>query len=87
MGAGTADIVRILLWQFAQPILWSTAIAWIAGGWLMNRWLHGFAYHVALDPRVLLLAAVLGLAIALSTVGGHCYKVARAKPVGALRYE
>jgi putative ABC transport system permease protein len=87
MGAGTADILRVLLWQFTRPILWSILIAWAVAGFLMDRWLHGFAYHVALDPRVMLGAAALGLAIGLCTVGGHCYLVARAKPVAALRYE
>jgi putative ABC transport system permease protein len=87
MGANTSDILRLLLWQFAQPVLGSIVIAWIIAGAVMNRWLHGFAYHVELDPWLLLAAAGAGLAIALSTVGAHCYLIARARPVAALRYE
>jgi putative ABC transport system permease protein len=87
MGAGTAEILRLLLWQFTRPVLWAMVIAWVAAGALMNHWLQGFAYHVALDPLVFLGAAILGLGIALCTVGAHCYLVARAKPVSALRYE
>ena len=28
MGAGNAQIVALLLWQFAQPVLWANVIAW-----------------------------------------------------------
>jgi hypothetical protein len=53
----------------------------------MNRWLHGFAEHVALDPGLMVAAAVAGLVIALATVSLHCYLIARAHPVATLRYE
>jgi putative ABC transport system permease protein len=87
MGANTADILRMLLWQFTQPVLASIAVAWLVSGLLMNCWLHGFAEHVALDPRLMVTAAVAGLLIALATVSIHCYLIARAHPVAALRYE
>jgi putative ABC transport system permease protein len=87
MGANTVDILRMLLWQFTQPVLASIAVAWLVSGLLMNRWLHGFAEHVALDPGLMVTAAVAGLVIALATVSMHCYLIARAHPVAALRYE
>jgi putative ABC transport system permease protein len=87
MGANTADILRLLLWQFTQPVLASIAVAWLVAGLLMNRWLHGFAEHVALDPGLMVTAAAAGLVIALATVSIHCYLIARAQPVAALRYE
>jgi putative ABC transport system permease protein len=87
MGAGTSEILQLLLWQFTRPVLWAMVIAWVVAGSLMNHWLQSFAYHVSLDPWVFLAAAALGLGIALGTAGVHCYLVARAKPVDALRYE
>jgi putative ABC transport system permease protein len=87
LGANTADILRLLLWQFTQPVLASIVAAWLVAGLLMNRWLHGFAAHVALDPGLMVAAAAAGLVIALATVGVHCYLIARAHPVAALRYE
>src|SRR6185436_6530765 len=87
MGAGDADIVRLLLWQFAKPVLWANLIAWPVAGYLMNRWLHGFAYHTNLQPVIFVCAAVVTLAIASLTVSAHSLLVARAKPVVALRYE
>jgi putative ABC transport system permease protein len=87
MGAGNADIVRLLLWQFGKPVLWANLIAWPVAGYLMNRWLQGFAYHVALPPAVFVAAAAVTLFVALLTVSAHSILVARAKPVQALRYE
>ncbi len=60
MGANTADILQMLLWQFTQPVLASIAVAWLVAGLLMNHWLHGFAEHVALDPGLMVTAAVGG---------------------------
>jgi putative ABC transport system permease protein len=87
MGASTNDVLRLLLWQFLRPVLWSVMIAWVIAGVVMNHWLQGFAYHVELDPWLFVASAVLGLGIALLTVSFHCYLVARARPVEALRHE
>ena len=53
----------------------------------MNRWLHGFAYHVDLEIWLFAAAAAVALVIAMLTVTTHSMRVARAKPVAALRYE
>jgi putative ABC transport system permease protein len=87
MGASRWDILRLLGWQFAQPVLWANLIAWPSAYLLMRRWLEGFAYHVDLNPLVFLAASALALIIALATVSGHALLVARTKPVEALRYE
>jgi putative ABC transport system permease protein len=87
LGGSRVDILRMLLWQFARPILWANVIAWAAAGYLMHRWLQGFASHVNLNPLIFLGVGAAALAIALATVAGHALLVARAKPVAALRYE
>jgi putative ABC transport system permease protein len=87
MGASRWDILRLLGWQFARPVLWANLIAWPAAYLLMRHWLEGFAYHVDLNPLVFLAASALALIIALATVSGHALLVARTKPVEALRYE
>jgi putative ABC transport system permease protein len=50
MGAGTADILRMLLLQFSAPVLWASLLAWPVSALLLNRWLEGFAAHVDLSP-------------------------------------
>jgi putative ABC transport system permease protein len=87
MGASAADIVRLLLWQFNQPVLWANLIAWPVAWWAMTRWLSGIVYHV--DLPVWLFAASGGAAVLIgcATVLAHALWVARSKPVIALRYE
>ena len=87
MGAGTAQLMRLLLWQSARPVLWANLIAWPVGAWVLHRWLAGFAYHVDLEPLWFAAATAISLVLAVATVSTHCYRVAREKPVKALRYE
>jgi putative ABC transport system permease protein len=87
MGAGKADILRLLVWEFAKPVLWANALAWPAAYLVMRRWLEGFAYHIDLEARIFIAASVLALLIAVLTVAGHALLVARTEPASALRYE
>jgi putative ABC transport system permease protein len=87
MGAGSSDILRMLLWQFSKPILWANLVAWPVSVLLLNRWLEGFADHIDLSPLTFVAAGALALIIAVATVASHAILVARARPVEALRYE
>ncbi len=87
MGASTADILRLMLWQFAKPVLWASVMAWPIAYAVMKRWLDGFAYHVELSPWAFIGASALATLIAVLTVIGHAFLIARARPVTALRYE
>jgi putative ABC transport system permease protein len=87
MGASSGDILKLLLWQFTKPVIWANLIAWPAAFLIMRWWLASFAYHVELAPWTFLAAGIGALVIAWATVFVHALNVARAKPVGALRYE
>jgi putative ABC transport system permease protein len=87
MGAGTRDVVVLLLWQFTIPVLCAVAVALPVGFIAMSGWLAQFAYRVPLSVWTFALAAAATLVIAWLTVWYQSYTVARAKPVGALQYE
>ena len=87
LGARTRDIVRLLAWQFSKPIIIANLIAWPVAWWVMREWLNGFDARVDLGPVPFVLAGVLALVIAIGTIAGHAFKVARANPILALRYE
>lgn len=87
MGASAGDIVQLLAWQFAKPAVWANLIAWPVAGFAMDRWLHGFAYHVTLQPLLFVAAGMTALIIALSTVSLHSFLAAQSKPAIELRYE
>ena len=86
-GADTRDVLRLLLWQFSKPVMWANLIAWPVAGYIMSRWLAGFAYHITLPLWLFPSTAAGALAVALLTVATHSILVARAPPVAALRYE
>lgn len=87
LGAGSMDILRMLLWQFSTPILWANLLAWPVSAFLVRRWLEGFPDHINLGLLTFVAAGVLTLVIALATVTAHALLIARARPVEALRYE
>jgi putative ABC transport system permease protein len=87
MGAETWDVVKLLLWQFTKPVLWANLIAWPLAYWVMDHWLHGFAYHVDLPIWLFAFSSAVAVLIAWVTVSLHTWFVARAKPALALRYE
>lgn len=87
LGARTRDIVRLLVWQFSRPVIVANLIAWPAAWWLMRDWLNKFDDRIDLGPTPFVTAALVALTIAVVTVVGHAFKVARANPIHALRYE
>jgi putative ABC transport system permease protein len=87
MGAGTGDIMWLLMWQFTKPVLWANLIAWPLAAWLLTRWLETFAHHIDLPLWLFPATGMATLIIALLTVSVHSILVARAKPAAALRYE
>ena len=87
LGARSRDIVRLLAWQFSKPVIIANLIAWPVAWWVMRDWLNGFDSRIALGPTPFILAGALALAIALGTIAGHAFRVARANPIQALRYE
>jgi putative ABC transport system permease protein len=87
LGARSRDIVRLLAWQFSKPVIIANLIAWPVAWWVMRDWLNTFDARIALGPTPFLLAGLLALAIAIGTIAGHAFRVARANPIHALRYE
>ncbi|HEV2702365.1 MAG TPA: ABC transporter permease [Steroidobacteraceae bacterium] len=86
-GGRTRDVVRLLLWQFSIPALIANLIAWPIAWYYLRDWLDDFAYRISLSPVYFLGAAAMALVIAWVTVLSHAVRVARATPIGALRYE
>ncbi|HYJ30818.1 MAG TPA: FtsX-like permease family protein [Allosphingosinicella sp.] len=87
LGATTGQILMLLLWQLSRPVLWANLIAWPVAWWLIQDWLSGFAYSVPLQLWLFPAAGLIALAIALGSVAGLAFLVARQKPIVALRYE
>ena len=87
LGASTREVLRLLVGQFLQPVCLAVLIAWPIAFFAMRRWLAGFDDRVALSPWFFVGASAVALGIATLTVLGHAWRVARAAPARALRYQ
>jgi putative ABC transport system permease protein len=70
-------LLVLVAFLVASPLAW----------WAMHTWLQNFAYHIAVQWWVFLLAGGTALLIALLTVSFQAMKVAVANPVKSLRAE
>ena len=87
LGASTGDILRLLVGQFLRPVLLANLVAWPLAFWAMSHWLSSFDQRIGLGPAYFLAATVLTLLIAIGTVAGQAFTVARSEPAKALRDE
>lgn len=86
-GAGTGDIVRLMLWRISVPVMVANLIAWPLAYVYLRHWLDRYAYRIALNPLYFLAAGAAALLIAWLTVYGNTLRLARTSPIHALRYE
>ena len=87
LGASTAEVLRLLIGQFLRPVLLANLVAWPLAFVALQRWLGGFDDRIALSPLFFLGATLVAVLIAAATVFGQAWRVARAEPARALRYE
>jgi putative ABC transport system permease protein len=89
MGAKVKNIVSLLLWQFSKPVLIANIIAWPVAIFAMQSWLERFTYRFnpLLMIPICLASGLIALVIAWFTVSGNTTRVAKSKPIHALRYE
>lgn len=87
LGASITAIFSLLSKEFLILVTVAMLIAFPLAWWIMNDWLQGFTYHINIDAWVFVLAAVISLVIAFSTISVHAIKAALANPVKSLRTE
>ncbi|MBO6504813.1 MAG: ABC transporter permease [Kordiimonadaceae bacterium] len=87
LGASFTDVAVMLIWQFSKPIVIALLVALPIAVYMVNDWLSGFAYRIDMEAAPFVMVALTAVAIGWATVAGHAFKVARANPVKALRYE
>ena len=87
LGASSAQIAGLLVWQFSKPVAWALAVALPAAYFASNLYLNFFSDRIGSPIFILLLAGAAAILLAWVTVTGHAIKIARSNPVLALRYE
>jgi len=87
LGASVAHIVYLFSKEFTLLIIIAFVIATPVAWYLMNSWLHNFAYRINFSIEVFLIAIVLSVVIAWVTVGYKAVRAALMNPVKSLRSE
>lgn len=86
-GASTADIMRLMLFDFLKLAVFANLIAWPIAYISLSKWLQNFAYHIELTAGPFVLAALASVLVVLVAVGFKTLRSAAANPAEALRYE
>jgi ABC-type antimicrobial peptide transport system permease subunit len=87
LGASFSTIFSLLSKEFLLLVTIALLIAFPLAWWIMNDWLQNFTYKVSINVWVFVLAAVISLIIAFSTISFHAIKAALTNPVKSLRTE
>ncbi len=87
LGASVANLLGLLSWDFAKPVLIANLIAWPVVWILMTRWLENFAFRTELTLASFLIAGASVLLLALLAVIAQVLRTVRANPVETLHYE
>ncbi len=87
LGASTGQIVALLSQRTLVLVLAGSAIGSAFAYLAMQKWLAAFAYRVDIGVAAFLVATVVALFLALSTVSLQSLKSARTRPVDSLRTE
>jgi putative ABC transport system permease protein len=87
LGASTRDVMRLLIGEFLKPVILANLIAWPLAWFAMRAWLGGFDQRISLNPLYFVAPTLAAILVAVLTVADQTFRVARAEPAVALRYE
>lgn len=87
LGASVTNIVALLSKDFIQLVIISIVIATPLSWYAMNQWLKDFAYQVKIGPGIFVVAGLIAIAVALTTISWQSVKSALANPIKSLRNE
>lgn len=87
MGATMQDVLLIVSREIMLLLGISIILAWIIAFFFMQNWLQIFPYNIGFTPQTYILAAFIGILIAMATVSSLAVRAARSNPVDALHHE
>lgn len=87
LGSSISNIILLLTKDLLKPVLLGTLLAVPIGYWVMQQWLEGFVYRTDIQWWLFVMAALIGVCIAVVTVSVQAIKAALANPVKSLRTE
>lgn len=87
LGAKSRQIMLLLLFDFARPVVIANLIAWPFAYVAARAYVSSFLTPVPISPLVFLIALLASVIVACLVVCGQALRAARSQPAGVLRYE
>lgn len=87
MGASDRQVFVLLNRPFLMLSVWAFVVAIPVAGYVVNTWLHQFAFHVSLEWTWFVITMAGGLLITVLTVSFHAWRAVRLNPAETLKYE
>ena len=87
LGASLENIFRLLTSHFMKLVFISLLLAIPLAWYLMQQWLADYEYKITIGWDIFVLAGILSMVIALSTVSYQALRAALANPANSLRSE
>ncbi len=87
LGANSTNILVMLNKDFIKLVLIANVIAFPIGYIIVSKWLSNYDFRVSISILPFAIALMLSLVIAILTVSLQSFKVAKANPIDALKYE
>jgi putative ABC transport system permease protein len=87
MGATIVNIIMHLFADYLKPVFIAFIISVPLAFYFANKWLIGFAYHIAIPVWVFIISGTFCIAISMATISIESLKAAISNPVDSLRNE
>jgi putative ABC transport system permease protein len=87
LGATVNQLFTLMTKDLVKLVFWALVIALPLAGFMMNKWLANYAYHISLNWSMFVIPALLVLFIALIVISGEIIKAAWMNPVKSLKTE
>jgi putative ABC transport system permease protein len=87
LGASAGSLILLLFRDFLRLVVLALFISIPLAWWVMNKWLHDFAYRITLAWWIFAMAGLAAVVISFLTVGMQGLRASRVSPVKSLRNE
>ncbi len=87
LGATVNQLFALMTKDFIKLVIWALIIALPVAGFMMNKWLSSYAYHISLNWSMFVIPALLVFVVALVVISSEIIKAAWMNPVKSLRSE
>lgn len=85
LGATGRHLIGLLTWEFIRLVLLAFVIAIPATYFMMSRWLESFAYRIGFSPWIVLIAGLVAVFIAVTTIIVQSARIITGNPVNAIK--